>query len=48
MSPWYVSLDPFPPRRVKLTRVSDRVQIPNEVTDYYLQKVGFECEDVRL
>ncbi|KAG2011560.1 hypothetical protein CC2G_011663 [Coprinopsis cinerea AmutBmut pab1-1] len=22
--------------------------IPNEVTDYYLQKVGFECEDVRL
>lgn len=24
------------------------VQIPNEVTDYYLQRVGFECEDVRL
>jgi hypothetical protein len=23
-------------------------QIPNEVTDYYLQRVGFECEDVRL
>ncbi|KAF5336053.1 hypothetical protein D9611_006272 [Ephemerocybe angulata] len=22
--------------------------IPNEVTDYYLQKVGFECEDIRL
>lgn len=22
--------------------------IPNEVTDYYLQRVGFECEDVRL
>ncbi|TFK71614.1 transcription initiation factor IID, TAF10 subunit [Pluteus cervinus] len=22
--------------------------IPNEVTDYYLQKVGFECDDVRL
>ena len=24
------------------------IQIPNEVTDYYLQRVGFECEDVRL
>jgi len=23
-------------------------QVPNEVTDYYLQRVGFECEDVRL
>lgn len=23
-------------------------KIPNEVTDYYLQRVGFECEDVRL
>ena len=23
-------------------------QIPNEVTDYYLQRVGFDCEDVRL
>ncbi|CAE6519368.1 unnamed protein product [Rhizoctonia solani] len=23
-------------------------QIPNEVTDYYLQRAGFECEDVRL
>lgn len=23
-------------------------QIPNEVTDHYLQRVGFECEDVRL
>ncbi|EKM49982.1 uncharacterized protein PHACADRAFT_105415 [Phanerochaete carnosa HHB-10118-sp] len=22
--------------------------IPNEVTDYYLQRAGFECEDVRL
>ncbi|KAH8104137.1 transcription initiation factor TFIID 23-30kDa subunit-domain-containing protein [Cristinia sonorae] len=22
--------------------------IPNEVTDYYLQRVGFECEDPRL
>jgi len=22
--------------------------IPNEVTDYYLQRVGFECEDARL
>ncbi|TFK32801.1 transcription initiation factor TFIID 23-30kDa subunit-domain-containing protein [Crucibulum laeve] len=22
--------------------------IPNEVTDYYLQRVGFECEDIRL
>ncbi|KAF9245251.1 transcription initiation factor TFIID 23-30kDa subunit-domain-containing protein [Melanogaster broomeanus] len=22
--------------------------IPSEVTDYYLQRVGFECEDVRL
>ncbi|KAH9935923.1 transcription initiation factor IID TAF10 subunit [Epithele typhae] len=22
--------------------------IPNEVTEYYLQRVGFECEDVRL
>lgn len=22
--------------------------IPNEVTDYYLQRVGFECEDMRL
>jgi len=22
--------------------------IPNEVTDFYLQRVGFECEDVRL
>lgn len=26
----------------------NRGQIPNEVTDYYLQRVGFECEDVRL
>lgn len=24
------------------------LQIPNEVTDYYLQRVDFECEDVRL
>ena len=24
------------------------LQIPNEVTDYYLQRVGFECEDGRL
>jgi transcription initiation factor TFIID subunit 10 len=24
------------------------LQIPNEVTDYYLQRVGFECDDVRL
>ncbi|KAI8996575.1 transcription initiation factor IID TAF10 subunit [Trametes punicea] len=24
------------------------VQIPNEVTEYYLQRVGFECDDVRL
>lgn len=24
------------------------MQVPNEVTDYYLQRVGFECEDVRL
>lgn len=23
-------------------------QIPNEVTDYFLQRVGFECEDARL
>ncbi|KAF8606068.1 transcription initiation factor IID, TAF10 subunit [Ceratobasidium sp. AG-I] len=22
--------------------------IPNEVTDYYLQRAGFECDDVRL
>ncbi|KAF8957443.1 transcription initiation factor TFIID 23-30kDa subunit-domain-containing protein [Flammula alnicola] len=22
--------------------------IPNEVTDFYLQRVGFDCEDVRL
>jgi len=22
--------------------------IPNEVTDYYLQRVGFECDDVKL
>ncbi|KAG6861338.1 hypothetical protein C0995_001317 [Termitomyces sp. Mi166 len=22
--------------------------IPSEVTDYYLQRVGFECEDIRL
>jgi transcription initiation factor TFIID subunit 10 len=22
--------------------------IPNEVTDYYLQRVGFDCQDVRL
>ncbi|KAJ3486810.1 hypothetical protein NLI96_g3983 [Meripilus lineatus] len=22
--------------------------VPNEVTDYFLQRVGFECEDVRL
>ncbi|KAL7280762.1 hypothetical protein ACG7TL_005706 [Trametes sanguinea] len=22
--------------------------IPNEVTEYYLQRVGFECDDVRL
>lgn len=26
----------------------DLFQIPEEVTDYYLQRVGFECEDVRL
>lgn len=24
------------------------LQIPTEVTDYYLQRVGFECQDVRL
>lgn len=23
-------------------------QIPNEVTDYFLQRVGFECDDARL
>jgi len=22
--------------------------VPNEVTDYYLQRVGFECEDMRM
>lgn len=26
----------------------NHLQIPNEVTDFYLQRVGFECEDVRL
>lgn len=32
-----------------LTRVVRVViQIPNEVTDYYLQRVGFESDDVRL
>lgn len=25
-----------------------RPLIPDEVTDHYLEKVGFECEDVRL
>ena len=24
------------------------IQIPNEVSDYFLQRVGFECEDHRL
>jgi hypothetical protein len=24
------------------------MQIPTEVTDYYLQRVGFDCQDVRL
>ena len=24
------------------------LQIPNEVTDYYLQRVGVECQDIRL
>ena len=28
--------------------ISNFPKIPNEVTDYYLQRVGFECEDVRL
>lgn len=25
-----------------------RPLIPDEVTDHYLEKVGFECEDLRL
>lgn len=25
-----------------------RPLIPDEVTEHYLEKVGFECEDVRL
>ena len=29
-------------------RSRPHAQIPNEVTEYYLQRVGFECEDVRL
>ncbi len=24
------------------------VKIPDEVTDYYLQRVGFDCQDARL
>lgn len=43
MSHWYVCRDKF--NRVALITIS---QIPNEVTEYYLQRVGFECEDVRL
>ncbi|KAH7335297.1 transcription initiation factor TFIID 23-30kDa subunit-domain-containing protein [Rhizoctonia solani] len=29
-------------------RIGSTHVIPNEVTDYYLQRAGFECEDVRL
>jgi len=25
-----------------------RIKIPDEVTDYYLQRVGFDCQDARL
>ena len=24
------------------------VKIPDEVTEYYLQRVGFDCQDARL
>lgn len=42
MNPWYVCTSRNP------SGAESAVQIPNEVTDYYLQRVGFECEDVRL
>jgi hypothetical protein len=27
---------------------SHGIKIPDEVTDYYLQRVGFDCQDARL
>lgn len=35
-------------KRNQSTYILLLLQIPNEVTDFYLQRVGFECEDVRL
>lgn len=43
MSLWFVRSD-----QSTLDTLTFTSQIPNEVTDYYLQRVGFECEDVRL
>ena len=43
MSLWYACTNLYLP-----SQSLHDAQIPNEVTDYYLQRVGFECEDVRL
>jgi hypothetical protein len=42
MNHWYIYL------AFEETQSQWMNQIPNEVTDYFLQRVGFECEDVRL
>jgi hypothetical protein len=37
------------PRASARPAVAERApQIPSEVTDYYLQRVGFDCQDARL
>lgn len=54
LAEFLLMLDEYDPlvRRIRYRRClpfdSPVLQIPNEVTDYYLQRVGFECEDVRL
>ncbi len=45
MSRWYVSLTVL---RSQVLNGLCGIKIPDEVTEYYLQRVGFDCQDARL